>query len=91
MENSLDQYKKDTKPTLTLKSIHRIARVIVADELIYKEGLTITYDLNPINHEALQRELYTELNKNLDGKLENYVSSNIFEFSLYGITFILKR
>ena len=53
-----------------------------------KSDISITFDLNPEEHEKLQTEVYTHIN---NGMLTYYKSQPVFEISLFNVKLIFKK
>ena len=69
----------------TYDKILEITRIILDDEVIPKENLTITYKLPAIHHRKLNEEIFYNQHKNEPGT--SFEPADIFEVDVAGILF----
>ncbi len=69
---------------MNLDGVLNIAKELLENDNIPKQGLTITYKIDKNEHEKLDRELFYKINNTYNGFKHN----DTIELDLGGITFI---
>jgi len=66
---------------MTYEQVLQTIRNILENELIEKEGLTLTYQLDRYKHRQLDEEVYIQIHEHING----HEHSDVFEIELGGI------